>query len=261
MGRNHERARPLHLLPFMVALLAALGWTGSLSSRRAADAQAGRRPPVARPGPALHFNPGAVDLGRLEPAEKREIRVSWRLDAESPYRVLGVDATCGCVVASGLAGDLAPSDTGTLTVSVRAPQRRGPFRSAVKVWLHPSPGALPPTLEVRGHVLSRLGVRPARLDLGSRTTGTHVERRVELSVVPALRGTPVRATLEGLTGSVAAAPSVFARRPGATLRLGVQVPQTPGPFAGRVVVRLDVEDGVEQVVVPVIGEAIRSVRR
>ena len=263
MGLRLESARPLHLLPFMVALLAALGWTGSQRSRRAADAQAGLRPPVARPSPAfsLCFEPEHIELGRLEPSEEREIRVSWRVDGDTPRRVLGVDATCGCVVATGLPAALAPADAGTLTLTVRAPQRPGPFHAALKVWLHPSPSVHPPTLVVRGHVLSPVGTRPARLDLGARTAGTRVERRVELSVTPSLAAAPVNVTLEGLAGSVVAAPTVFAGRPGRTLRLDVRVPEAPGPFAGRVVVCVDVAGETERVTLPVTGEAIRPVRR
>lgn len=245
----------MHLLPFLAALLAALGWTG-LRARRAADVQAGLRPVVARPSPtsSLCFEPPRVELGRLAPEARREVSVAWRWEGATPCRVVGVDSTCGCVVAGDLPGEVAPSAAGTLALLVHAPTRPGPFRAAVKVWLHPSSGDRPPTLEVRGHVGSPLGIRPEELALGRRTAGTRVARHLDLEVVPALGGAAVTATLEGLAGSVAVEPAAFAGRPGASLRLGVRVPDAPGPFAGRVVVRVAGEP--RPAVVALTGEAV-----
>jgi len=171
--------------------------------------------------------------------------------------VLGVDATCGCVVAAGMPARLASGDAGTLTLAVRPSRRPGPFRAALRVWLDPAPAGRPPTLEVRGYVGSRVAVRPPQLDLGPRTAGALVWRRVEVALVDALADGYVQAVLEGLDGSMDVESSPFAGRPGALLRLGVQVPTTPGPFTGRVVVRVAGES--ECVVLPVRGVA--AVRR
>ncbi len=271
MGRRSPSARFLYPLPVTVALLVALGWIG-LRARRSADAQPALRPPVARPSPVsssssafpLRFDPEAVDLGRLEPGSNRRVLVAWRLEGTESRAALGMDATCGCVVAEGLPRDLSPGDRGTLTLVVRPPRRSGPFRAAVKVWLHPSPGERPPSLEVRGYVLSPVGVRPETLVLGPRTAGVRVERVLEVDVVSALAAASVEAVLEGLAGEVAVEPCVFAARSGATLRVRVQVPATPGPFAGRVVARVGSGRSVFEIPVleipvleiPVTGSAV-----
>jgi len=258
MGRSTESARPFHLLPFTVALLAALGWTG-LRARRAADARGTPRPRVARPSPVspLRFEPRILDLGRLDAESERSAEVAWCVEGTAPLRVLGVDATCGCVVAAGLPARLAPGDAGTLTLAVRSSRRPGPFRAALRVWLDPAPAGRPPTLQVRGYVGARVAVRPPQLDLGPRTAGVLVRRRVEVAWVDALADGSVEAAFEGLDGSVDVEASPFAGRLGASLRLGVQVPTTPGPFTGRVVVRVTGES--ECVVLPVRGVA--TVRR
>lgn len=239
MGRRSRSARLLLLLPLLLLLLAALGSTG-LRVRESADVQALRRPDGARPSPALslRFEPELLALGGLDPGERRETRVAWRRVGAGSRRVLGVEAGCGCVVPRGFPDELAAGTAGTLALEVQAPRRPGPFRARVRVWLDPSSGPEPPTLEVYGYVGSRVGVRPAALSLGPRTVGSEIERVFEVVIDPALAGPPIEARLEGLDGEVSVEPSAFAGRAGATLRVRALVTKTPGPVEGRVVVEV-----------------------
>lgn len=246
-------------------LLIVIASAALVQPRPFSAATCGEAPPSARPGPhtptgspGLGFEPSELDLGRLEPGERRSAAVSWLRTGPGPLTVLAVRPGCGCVEADGLPRDLPAGQAGRLRVTVVGPSRPGPFTDRVKIVtdavdLGPQHASGIYELRIRGHVADDVVARPSELALGGQPVGTLLERRVEIVTTKEAARRPISCTLEGVAGDVRVRPPAILGRDGWCLALRLRIPRDPGPLRG--VLNVDVGPRA-RLRIPVRGLAI-----
>jgi hypothetical protein len=207
--------------------LLALAWVRG--SAGGAEVSGPRRIVLERP---------EVDLGVVSAREARVVEVPWRRVGPGEVRVFAVRTGCGCLEAEGLTGHVPSAARGTLRLSMAGRHDPGPFEAAVRVFTDASAPHDLLALRVRGYVGTSPVLRPAGLELGARSPGSRVTRRVELSVPPGHPTEPLVADLEGLGGEVRVEGPVLAGRAGVDLLVTVFVPRATGPFHGLLRVRV-----------------------
>jgi len=247
-------------------LLLLLIGAAFVGHRRSPDAVA---PPASLTGPdppgGLAFERTEVDLGAVAAGEARRVEVPWRRTGEGPLGIRNVETGCGCLLASGLPRALPAGAAGTLVLDIAGRRAPGPFSLVVRVLSDRPPDDLH-HLRVRGFVGSDTVVSPAALPLAALSPGRTVERLVTVRPPPGRERTPVEARLFGLLGEtrVVEGPLIRAtgggKEPEGTVRghdviVVVRAPETAGPFAGHVEVRVG-DEGLWRV--PVRGTVVAA---
>jgi hypothetical protein len=207
-------------------------------------------PRDAPPAAALRFETTTADLGSVPPRAERDVEVAWRREGPGDLRVLAVKTGCGCVRSDGLPPVLSAGASGRLRLRVGGRSTPGPFSVAVRAFTDAPPPDDVATLRVRGFVGDRPVVRPSLVDLGPRSPGVRVTRRLEISLPPGWRGTACEASLDGLAGEAKATEPMLADRAGPDLLVTADVPEEAGTFEGTLRVRFGAGEPIE---VPVRG--------
>ena len=173
----------------------------------------------------LHFAARQRDVGPAAPGTVLEACFPWRRGGHGPLRVLPPRPDCGCAEVRGLPPT--PTGTGTLVATVRVPSAPGPFHVRVRIYVRTAGRTQSHVLTVCGSSQAPLRVHPSRLDLGRRTPGRWVERRLEVRSAEPLER--LSAHLVGLEGEVEVLPPWAHGRPGRGIRLAFEVPAAAAP--------------------------------
>ena len=206
-------------------LLSALLWTAYVSR----SASLGSPEPSGPRG--IRFLEPVVDLGRVPSDRERTVGLRWARTGSGPLRVFDVQTDCGCAVTRPLPDVLAARAHGTLRVRLSTHRRDGPLRVRVRVITDGDPPHDVADAHLVGYVRRPFRLRPDALQLGARTPGSTVERRIEVTWLAGSSPVTPVVRLAGLRGRVAVEPPAI-RRNGRDLLVRLRVPERTGPFAG-----------------------------
>ncbi len=238
------RGRPAYFVPVLLALLLVFGFA---TRPRRSDVEPRRGVIV----------PAVIDVGRIDAASLRSVRVPWQRVGSGRLRVLDVQTDCGCALTAPLAKHLDPNESGVLSIHLRVGSRAGPFSVRVRIVTDGDPPLDVATCRVRGFVGRPLAATPAALLLGRLSPGAALTRTVELRRHGGGSDPVVHTQLRGIEGNVAVAPSAFRHRPGAVLTIQLHVPAQRGPFRAHLIV--EVAD-LGELLIPITGEVVGAGR-
>ncbi len=212
--------------------------------------------------PHLGLDSKQVDFGQVQVSGRAQRRLTLASAGRAPLEIRGLAISGPAAQDFRVVDDpcskslsLAPEDHCTLTLEL-APSEDGERRATLVV-RHDGPGS-PTEVELAGQALPapapRIAVRPAAVDFGEQPAG----RRSEIETVEVSNPGTARLVLQGMElagpgagafrivpGSCEGAPFLV---PGSTCTVGVRfVPETPGSFRARLVIRHNAEGGDEAV--------------
>ena len=239
-----------------LALLTAVLLAAALATWRALPAPQARSVPLASdPGglpPGLVLERETLDLGCLEPSERREIPLAWRRVGPGDLRVLALRTGCGCAALLDLPTSLPAGAHGTLRAVLHAPSDLGPLDIPLRIVTDARAPHDVTTLRVRAFVGDRLVVRPAYLDLGRRSSGASVNTRLCVHLPPQAEG-PVEASLVSWPGGVRVVRAAMHAQHGPDLLLDTSCAGAPGPRVGLLRVRAS---GGGEIAVPLRADIV-----
>lgn len=156
------KIRALGLLTGIVMLVANLAVL-TLTNTSSPSSLSSKTPQVVFSKPPLLLDPPLVDLGMVKQEDESHAVVSYTNVSHETTRILKVESSCGCTVAKPSKEDLAPGETGQLSITFRPGSNRGTSHQVVRISVEGLPE--PIMLQVEAEIDPMVGVEPGVVEL------------------------------------------------------------------------------------------------
>lgn len=219
----------------------------------AAQGSAPRQRPVASTGeaPRIVFEEPVFDFGMMYQEEEVSYEFAFANQGNGPLRIDRVQSSCGCTAAIATQGEIAPGESGVISITFRSGRMRSRVTKHVYV---ESNDPLEPraTLTVTGEVREEVEVVPRGIYIGTMLVGEALERSVVIRPIDVESLEIVSVTVNHAALRVAEPVPLEDGSGGYRLDIQFGPVDSPGRISGKVIVRTNLEHSNE-LYIPIYG--------